>query len=301
MKNILVAGSVNMDLVIKTPRLPKLGETIEGSDFETVPGGKGVNQAVAVAKLGGNVKIIGMRGSDVFGNVSENNLINCGVGTEGLNNCDASTGIAVITVCGGDNFIILDKGANKYLNEEIIEKNRHLFEWADILVMQLEIPMKTVVYAAKIAHENNCSVLLNPAPAQRLPAELYKYTDIIVLNEHEASQISEISDINDYEKCIDILTERGIPQVIVTLGEKGSVFNFNGKKAKVPAFKVNAVDTTAAGDSFIGGLAVGLCEGKNIFECVEYATAVSAITVSRYGASVSIPDSMEVGHFLNNI
>ena len=297
MKNILIIGSINIDLVINTDILPKLGETIHGRNFMTAYGGKGANQAVAVAKLYGKADMIGAVGSDEFGKLLKGNLEANHVETKGVKIADTNSGVAVITVCGGDNHIILDGGANDAVSPAWIDENLDLIKNADIVIFQLEIPMETIIYAAKKAKEFGCKVLLNPAPAAKLPEELLAYTDIIIPNEHEAAIITGHENEVDALKA---LYDNGNRNVIVTLGSKGCIYN-DGKEIKSQTpFKVKAVDSTAAGDSFIGGYCSALCEGKTMEEAIRFATAVSAITVSRPGASVSIPTRTEVEEFLKN-
>ena len=297
MKNILIIGSINIDLVINTDILPKLGETIHGRNFMTAYGGKGANQAVAVAKLYGKADMIGAVGSDEFGKLLKGNLEANHVETKGVKIADTNSGVAVITVCGGDNHIILDGGANDAVSPAWIDENLDLIKNADIVIFQLEIPMETIIYAAKKAKECGCKVLLNPAPAAKLPEELLAYTDIIIPNEHEAAIITGHENEVDALKA---LYDNGNRNVIVTLGSKGCIYN-DGKEIKSQTpFKVKAVDSTAAGDSFIGGYCSALCERKTMEEAIRFATAVSAITVSRPGASVSIPTRTEVEEFLKN-
>jgi ribokinase len=283
--------------VINTDILPKLGETIHGRNFMTAYGGKGANQAVAVAKLYGKADMIGAVGSDEFGKLLKGNLEANHVETKGVKIADTNSGVAVITVCGGDNHIILDGGANDAVSPAWIDENLDLIKNADIVIFQLEIPMETIIYAAKKAKECGCKVLLNPAPAAKLPEELLAYTDIIIPNEHEAAIITGHENEVDALKA---LYDNGNRNVIVTLGSKGCIYN-DGKEIKSQTpFKVKAVDSTAAGDSFIGGYCSALCEGKTMEEAIRFATAVSAITVSRPGASVSIPTRTEVEEFLKN-
>ena len=297
MKNILIIGSINIDLVINTDILPKLGETIHGRNFMTAYGGKGANQAVAVAKLYGKADMIGAVGNDEFGKLLKGNLEANHVNTEGIKISETNSGVAVITVCGGDNHIILDGGANDTVSPAWIDANTDLIKNADIVIFQLEIPMDTIIYAAKKAKEYGCKVLLNPAPATKLPEELLSYTDIIIPNEHEAAIITGYE---NEEEALRALYDNGNRHVIVTLGSKGCIYN-DGKEIKTQeSFKVKAIDSTAAGDSFIGGYCSALCEGKSMEEAIRFATAVSAITVSRAGASVSIPTRAEVEEFLKN-
>lgn len=296
MSKILVVGSINMDLTIETERMLKLGETISGKNFKTLVGGKGANQAVAASRLGGDVKFLGAVGEDSYGKELLENLENENIKFEGSVLEGTTTGIAVITVCGGDNCIILDGGANMKITPDTVRAKRCLFEWADFVVFQLEIPLDTVLCGAKLARECGAKVVLNPAPAQNLPDEIYKNTDIIIPNETEAEIITGIAikDKNDCEKAVLELRSRGVEQVIITLGDKGCVYNKESEIIFKDPIETTVVDTTAAGDSFIGSVCVALGNGKTIDEAVDYATKVSSITVSRRGASVSIPYANEI-------
>ena len=300
MKHILVVGSLNMDLTIHSGRFPQPGETITGSGFATVPGGKGANQAVAAARLGGTVRMIGGVGTDVYAQRLTQNLRAAGVGTEGILSLEGSSGIAVITVCRGENQIILDRGANARLTPEIMEQHRALFEWADLVLFQLEIPLETIVCAAELAKVCGAAVLLNPAPMCPLPGELLRKTDIFVPNQHEAGQMlgRTIRSVKEAEDAAGELTAYGIGRVIVTVGEHGSVCREGKEITRTGIFPVETVDTTAAGDCFIGAYAVGLCEGMNTREALRFASAASAITVSRPGASSSLPTRAETDQLL---
>ncbi len=291
---IVVIGSINTDLVITTDRMPKIGETISGSGFSVNCGGKGANQAVAAAKLGGNVSFIGAVGNDANGEISLNNLTKNNIDVSCVDAVERNTGVAVITVCNGDNSIILDSGANDMVTKEVIDKNINLIKSADIVVMQLEIPLETVTYAAKTAHESGVKVVLNPSPVKEIPTELLENTDVLVLNETEAHFLTGVYP-NTWEtqkKCMDILKKTGVKQVIITLGGDGSVYNDGDKIIHCNAVKTNVVDTTAAGDTFIGALCMNF--DKPISYAVNYATVASSITVSRHGASESIPTKVEV-------
>ncbi len=296
MSKVLVVGSINMDLTIETERMLKLGETISGKNFKTLAGGKGANQAVAASRLGGDVKFLGAVGEDSYGKELLENLENENIKFEGSILEGTTTGIAVITVCGGDNCIILDGGANMKITPDTVRAKRCLFEWADFVVFQLEIPLDTVLCGAKLARECGAKVVLNPAPAQNLPDEIYKNTDIIIPNETEAELITGIAikDNKDCEKAVLELRSRGVEQVIITLGSKGCVYNKERQIIFKDPIETTVVDTTAAGDSFIGSICVALGNGKTIDEAVDYATKVSSITVSRRGASVSIPFANEI-------
>ena len=297
MKNILIIGSINMDLVINTDILPKLGETIHGKGFMTSFGGKGANQAIAVAKLFGKADMIGAVGCDAFGGPLSDNLKANNVNTHGVKVTDTNSGVAVITVCGGDNHIILDGGANNEVTPALIDEHLDLIKNADIVIFQLEIPMETIIYAAKKAKEFGAKVLLNPAPAAALPEELLACTDIIVPNEHEAAIITGFE---DEKKALEALYDGGKKNVIITLGGKGCIYNVGTEIKYKKAFDIKAVDSTAAGDSFIGGYCTAICDGKDTDDAIHFASAVSAITVSRAGASVSIPTRDEVEEFLKN-
>lgn len=301
-KNILVVGSINVDYVINTDRLPKLGETITGHGFSMNFGGKGANQAIALAKAGCNVKMLGAVGNDFSGELAVKNLADNGVDTASVQKTDKPTGAAVITVCGGDNHIILDVGANGEVTPELVKANEALIDWADIVVMQYEIPVESDILCAKLAHEKGKTVILNPAPVKEVDRELYKYIDIIIPNEFEAQLITGIypDTSENAAKAIKALKELGCKNALVTLGKNGCAYDVDGATHFTGVFLVKAVDSTAAGDSFIGGLSAKLCEGAKMDDAVEYASATSAITVSRHGASVSIPTSAEVVEFMKN-
>lgn len=299
-KNILVIGSINMDYVIYTDRLPKLGETITGKNFAMNYGGKGANQAVAVVKQGCTVRMLGAVGTDLAGELALDNLSGFGVDCSPVLRVDAPTGAAVITVCGGDNHIILDVGANGYVTPAVIAESEALFEWADAVVMQYEIPVESVLAAARLAKEKNCFVIVNPAPVKEMDPALYGYVDLLIPNEFEASLVTgmEVSDRASAAIALQKLRELGCANALITLGKQGCAYFDGDRIAYEDILPVKVVDTTAAGDSFIGGLCTKLCEGEDMPSAVRYATAVSALTVSRAGASVSIPTCDEVDAFL---
>ncbi|MBQ8817383.1 MAG: ribokinase [Clostridia bacterium] len=300
-KNILVIGSINVDYVTHTDRLPKLGETIMGSDFAMNFGGKGANQAVAIAKSGCAVKMLGAVGKDLSGDLAIKNLESFGVDTSSLIKADAPTGAAAITVCGGDNHIILEVGANAYVTPALIDENAELFDWADIVVMQYEIPTESVLHAARVAKQKGKTVILNPAPVKEVCDELYGYIDWIIPNEFEAQLITGIEQNNDTdaEAAMARLRDMGAGNAIITLGKRGCAYHNGDSISYAGIFDVKRVDTTSAGDSFIGGFCSALCEGKSIDDAVYYASAVSSITIGRAGASVSIPTADEVKDFLS--
>jgi len=301
-KNILVVGSINLDYVIHTDRLPALGETITGSEFAMNYGGKGANQAVAAAKQGCSTKMFGAVGTDFAGELAVKNLEGFGVDCSSVLHAEGATGAAVITVCGGNNHIILDVGANAFVTPEQISRRIDLFDWADAVILQYEIPVESVLCAAKLAKEHGGMVVLNPAPVKEVDSSLYRYVDLIVPNEFEASLITDISvtDRQSAGQALCKLSEMGCRNALITLGKQGCVYlSDDGEIRYAGIMETKVADTTAAGDSFIGGLCTKLCEGKNMECAVRYATAVSAITVSRPGASASIPTCAEVEAFLS--
>ena len=300
-KNILVIGSINVDYTIYTDRLPKLGETITGYGFFINCGGKGENQACALGKVGCTVRMLGAVGKDSAGDMAINNLTSCGVDCSYVKRVDAPTGTAVITVCGGDNHIILDKGANALVLPEMVLESKELLDWADIVVMQYEIPEETVMLAAKMARERGKTVVVNPAPARDTDPELYQYISWLIPNEYEAGLMlgtapcDKLSATDMTEKILGL----GVANTLITLGKDGCAYRESGEEVKFNGvYPVNVVDTTAAGDSFIGGFCKKLAEGASVDDAVKYATAVSAITISRQGAATSIPRSDEVEEFI---
>ena len=296
MKKILVIGSCNADLTIHADRMPSLGETIEGYGFAINSGGKGANQAVAVAKLGGNVKFIGAVGDDSNGKLILNELNKAGVEFLGFESDFTSTGTASITVINGDNFIILNSGANALITPRFIDEISPIIEECDILIMQLEIPLESVIRAAETAKQSNTLFVLNPAPFKNLSDEFLNNVDIIIPNEHEAYLLTgiKIETEDDCRKAISVLNSKGIETVVITLGSKGCAYNIGREVYFRDAEKANVVDTTSAGDTFIGALCCGISEGMTMKECIDFATKASAITVSRKGASCSIPTRNEI-------
>ncbi|MEI0558076.1 ribokinase [Brachyspira intermedia] len=283
-KKILIIGSINKDLVVTAPRFPKEGETILGSNFYTGNGGKGANQACAVGKLGGDVSILGAVGDDSFGKDLCDALISNNVNTDNLiikNN--VSTGIAVITVTDyGANNIIVAQGANALITKDDIKEE--LISLYDIIVMQLEIPLEIAEYAAYIAKKLGKTVVLNPSPAVKLSRDFLSYVDILIPNETEIDIIGGI----------DYAFECGVKNIILTLGANGCDFiNKEGRK-HFDAYKVDVLDTTAAGDSFLGGVVIMIADNKSMEDAIIFATKVSNITVTRKGAIDSIPTYNEV-------
>jgi ribokinase len=297
-RKIIVIGSCNTDMVIKADRLPVPGETVIGGTFFMNPGGKGANQAVAAARLGGRVTFISKTGNDVFGKQSIELYNNEGINTDYIfSDEDSPSGIALITVDShGENCIVVASGANGLLSPKDIESAHAEIASGEILLMQLEIPIETVEYSAEFANKNNIKVILNPAPARALSDKLIKSTYIITPNESEAEILSgiKVKDLESARKAAKIIHSKGANIVVITMGSKGSLILENGEYHHVEACKVTAVDTTAAGDTFSGALSVGLSEGKTIIEAVKFATNACAVTVTRMGAQSAIPYRKEL-------
>ena len=291
---VIVFGSINMDLVVKTPRLPIPGETLLGHDFFTAPGGKGANQAVAVAKLGIPTYMVGRVGKDAEGKSLLASLQTYGVSTDYvLTDTEAHSGVAVIAVeDSGQNNIIVVPGANGRVNTEDVERLSNLFNNASALLLQFEIALSAVILAAKAAHNAGIRVILDPAPAQKdIPEALYKLVDIITPNEIEASQLVGFP-VNNPETALEaaaVLRQRGVKTAIVKLGALGVCCATADESFFVPAFRVEAVDTTAAGDAFNGGLVAGLTEGQSLRQAVVWGAAAGAIATTLPGAMPSMP------------
>lgn len=300
-KRILVIGSSNTDMTVRSATLPKPGETVLGGDFRMGSGGKGANQAVAARLLGGEVTFVCKLGRDMFGEGASKHYESCGLDTSKILWSDKPSGVALITVDSkAENSIVVASGANADVTVSDIDSVADIIKSSGILLLQLEIPMDAVVHAAEIAYNAGVQVVLNPAPATSLPAELLKCVSILIPNETEASAISGI-DINNLETAAaaaERLKGMGVREVIITMGSRGSMV-CDGDCTFVPAVKVNAVDTTAAGDTFCGGVCVALSEGKDLLEAVKFATAASSIAVQRPGAQDSIPKRYEVDKLLN--
>lgn len=279
-------------MTVITDRLPVPGETVLGGKFAMGPGGKGANQAVAAQRLGGETAFICKVGKDIFGENALKHYRNEGMDTTGVMFSEQPSGVALISVDEkAENCIVVASGANADITGSDIEANRKAIEEASILLLQLEIPVEAVVKAAKIGHEAGVYVILNPAPACDLPEEIYRYLSLIIPNQTEIALMTgiEARDEEGAAKAVEALRNKGVRDVIVTMGSKGSMVYHEGKATFVPSHKVKAVDTTAAGDTYCGGLCVALSEGKDIIEAARFATAASALTVQKQGAQESIP------------
>lgn len=302
MNKVCVLGSINMDLVIRVNEMPKEGETILSESFEKIAGGKGANQAVAARRCGNIVSMIGKIGKDDNGKILKGLLEEDSIDTNLIfEDENEPTGMAVITVNkNGNNSITVISGSNMTLNKDEIEKSKEIIENSDILISQFEVPEEVILEAFKIAKENNKITILNPAPAKKIDEELLKYTDIIIPNETEAELLTgiKVNDLESAKLAANGLLEKGVKFVIVTLGSKGAAVISKEGGQIVEAYKVKAIDTTAAGDSFIGGLSSKLdienLSFENLLKAVKFANKVSSITVQRKGAQPSIAKLEEV-------
>ncbi len=290
---VLVVGSANMDMVVSCERFPEPGETVLTDEFTMFPGGKGANQAVACARLGGAVRFLGKMGDDVFHPRLLKSLEADGIDTEHvLVDPDASTGVALITVNGkGENQIVVAAGSNMRLTPEEVEAEHALFEAADVVLLQLEIPLETVERAAALAKGAGATVILNPAPACDLPDALLKNVDVLTPNESEAARLSglRVTDRAAAARAARELVERGVQHVVVTLGADGVLLVTAERVLHVPGRAVDAVDTTAAGDAFNGALAYALAEEYDLDAALAFANAAAAYAVTRRGAQASMP------------
>lgn len=306
MKRILVIGSLNIDIVANVDHIPKIGETILANSMDIIPGGKGANQACAIGRLGGEVTMFGAVGNDIYANIQLESLKSSRVRTSRIiKRSKEETGLALVTVNNnGDNNIVVIPGANKTVSKQDVDENIDLIKMSDIIIFQLEISIDTVIYAMKKAKQFKKMVILDPAPAPKsFPKEIYQYVDIIKPNESELDMLigNDERGTNISEKS-EILKSRGLKNIIVTLGGGGVYINSELEgKFHIPAKKVKAIDTTAAGDAFIAGLAVMLIEGKSIKKSAEFANLVSSIVVTRKGAQSSIPTKKEISIYTNNL
>ncbi|MHC8334602.1 ribokinase [Pseudomonas sp. LB3P25] len=298
---VVVIGSLNMDLVTRAPRLPRGGETLIGESFATVSGGKGANQAVAAARLGAQVSMVGCVGSDAYGEELRGALLAEQIDCQAVSTVDDSSGVALIVVDdNSQNAIVIVAGANGALTPAVIDRFDAVLQAADVIICQLEVPDATVGHALKRGRELGKTVILNPAPASRpLPADWYASIDYLIPNESEASALSglPVDSLTSAETAATRLIAMGAGKVIITLGAQGSLFA-NGKSFEhFPAPKVKAVDTTAAGDTFVGGFAAALAAGKSEADAIRFGQVAAALSVTRAGAQPSIPTLSDVQAF----
>lgn len=295
--SIVVFGSINMDLVVRTPRLPAPGETLTGHTFFTAPGGKGANQAVACARLGAPTRMVGRVGDDLFGEQLRASLRSFGVQDDGVLTTPGPSGVALIAVDdAAENTIVIVPGANGTVSSDDIPRLEQSLDGARVLLLQLEVPMATVVAAAHAAHARGATVILDPAPALPLPDELWALTDILTPNESEAAALTGIPvrDEQSAAAAARALLARGTRTVIIKLGARGAlVADASGARLWSP-FIVTPVDTVAAGDAFNGGLAVALSEGRPFEEAIRWGLAAGALSVTKPGAQPSMPERREL-------
>lgn len=305
-KPIVVVGSINMDLVAVTERIPAAGETVIGTDFQIHPGGKGANQAVAIARLGYPVWLIGCLGNDVFGAQLRSNLHGAGVEISGVSTCEGASGVAVIVVSEtGENSIVVTPGANVRVTPRELAANIEIIRRAGIVLTQLEIPLETVQYLAEFCAREDVPLILDPAPARDLPLKIFKRIAWFTPNETEAAFFTgRKGDNRDPVAPVEVakgLLAKGNRGVVLKMGPHGAyIASQEGVSVQVAAVPVKAIDTTAAGDAFNGGFATGLMLGKSPLESARFASTVAAISVTRYGAQPSMPTMAEVEEFMKN-
>jgi len=299
---IVVVGSSNMDLVVKSPLIPAKGETILGGDFIMTPGGKGANQAVAAAKLGAEVFFVAKLGDDIFGRQSLSNFQNVGVKTDYVEQTkDVPSGVALITVDeAGDNVIVVAPGANLKLSPDDVKKAQSTVASSGAVAAQLEVPLETVEFAARMANDAGVPFILDPAPAQKLSDEFLRMVDVLTPNETEAEILTgiKVTDEDSAMVAAKDLLQRGVKAVILTMGSKGYLLATKDEAQFVPSVKVDAVDATAAGDAFTGSLGVGMAQSKTLKDAALFASYVAALSVTKMGAQSSMPDAEQVENFI---
>lgn len=297
MGHIVVVGSINMDLVMYVNRIPEIGETIHGESFVLSPGGKGANQAVAAVRMGSKVSFVGKVGADVFGKEVIENLKKFGIDCTNIElDATSSTGIAIITICKGDNSIMLNQGANYNIDQAYIQEKLDIITTADLVLIQNEIPISSVELLCQLLIKAKIKILFNPAPAANIKVEKLKGIDFFTPNETECEELSkiEVKDEEDAYKAIEFFLKMGVKYPIITMGIKGVAY-YNGKDmCHVKAHKVNSIDTTAAGDTFSGAFGSCIVKGMSIDEAIIFANRAASITTTRKGAQNSIPSYEDI-------
>jgi ribokinase len=296
---VVIVGSLNMDLVTRAPRLPRAGETLAGQSFVTVPGGKGANQAVAAARLGASVAMIGCVGDDAYGQQLRSALEAEGIDCQAVTTVSGeSTGVALIVVDdSSQNAIVIVAGGNGHVSSSVVDSFDALLSQAEVIICQLEVPMDTVGHVLKRGHELGKTVILNPAPASHpLPAQWHAWIDYLIPNESEATALTglPVDSVASADAAATVLLGAGVGKVIVTLGGQGALFASQARSEHFPAPTVKPVDTTAAGDTFVGGFAAALAQGKSESEAIRFGQIAAALSVTRSGAQPSIPTVNEV-------
>lgn len=297
--HIIVVGSINMDLVVRAKRHPQPGETLLGSDFQTFPGGKGANQAVAAARMGGKVKMIGRVGEDAFGDSLLATLQQNGVDTQHvLRTEETATGVALITLNeAGQNTIVVAPGANAKLTPQDIQAAQAVFEGASVILLQLEIPLETVEAAIDLARYHAVGVVLNPAPAQQLPASLLKKVDFLIPNESELGLLTGMQTVS---LAANSLKSIGTRRLVVTLGSQGVLVMEDDDPVYIEPYTVPVVDTVAAGDAFVGAFSVALTERRSTLDAAKWGNAAGALAVTESGAQPSLPLRARVKEFMTS-
>jgi ribokinase len=302
--SVVVFGSINMDLVARTPRLPGPGETITGKVFQTFPGGKGANQAVACSRLGAKTYMVGRVGGDEFGEKLKDELEKAGVDHENVVvDTMTSSGVALIAVeDSAENTIIVIPGANGQVDDQDLIRLEAVLTKSEVLLLQLEIPLEMVMAAAKLAKENNVKVILDPAPAQMLPEEIYPLLDIITPNETETELLVSFSleTKEDAAKAAKILMGRGASNVIIKMGSRGAFALMGDQEESFEPYQVTTVDTVAAGDAFNGALAVALSENLPVEKAIQWGMAGGALSVTKEGAQPAMPERKELKELLKD-
>jgi ribokinase len=301
MADIVVIGSLNMDLVVKVDRMPNGGETVPGGNLHLICGGKGANQAVAASRLGAKVAMVGRVGEDDFGQRLLDNLDQASIVSEHvIRDANSVTGTAVILVDErGENSIVVSPGANGFVSPADVTFAEEIIRNAKIVLLQLEIPIPAVEKAIDLARKYDVMVLLNPAPARKVPAEMLTKVNMLIPNETEAGFYTgiEVHDVNSAMQAGNALVEMGIEKVIITLGDKGALYVSSTEEFHIPARKVKAIDTTAAGDAFIGGVSAAIVKGFLLKQAMEYGCCAGALAATRLGAQTSLPAVDEVDQF----
>lgn len=305
MPRVLVVGSANVDFTVTVDRLPREGETVSGGRLHVGHGGKGANQAVAARRLGAEVRFVGCVGADAFGDEIAARLLGRGIATDGLHRTlEAATGTALIIVdAEGRNQIAVAPGANRALTPDLAQKREADFEWAQVLLIQLETALPTVAWALQAARRHNVLTILNPAPARALPEEMYPLVDYLTPNAGEAALLSgqAVDNPESARAAAERLLARGVETVVVTLGSAGALACGEMSAVHFPAFPITAVDTTGAGDAFNAGLAVGLAAGGTLDQAMPLANAAAALACTKTGAQDALPDRAQVEAFLRSL
>jgi ribokinase len=297
--SVVVIGSLNMDIVVEADRPPQMGETVAGNHVHFIPGGKGANQAVASARLGAKTTMIGAVGNDAFGAELRGALQREGIDVRAVKTVqDIPTGVASILLSQGDNQIVVVAGANGHCEPQDIDRQIETIKQADVVLLQLEIPLETVAHAAATAKRLGKTVVLNPAPARPLPDELLQNVDVIIPNESELYLLAGTREGSDLEAAMQCLLDKGVQAVITTLGAEGAAYLQRGQQlGRVASHKVTVVDTTGAGDAFNAGFAFAYASGQNVGEAVAFAVKVAALAVTKLGAQAGMPTLQQVREF----